>query len=85
MATAQRLKLTLRDRVENRVWTHQPLEVFADPEDTRTLAGFVIEMARDPQLANRGNGEPWWAGQYAARVQGLDETWRDFEIIGGGA
>lgn len=83
MADKQRLKLTLRDRVGNRVWKHQPLTVTADPDDTATLQGHVIEMARD--LDNRGGGDPWWASQYAAHVEGLDETWRDFEVIGGGA
>ena len=85
MARVQRLKLTLRDRVGNRIWKHQPLEVLADPEDTATLVCHVVEMARDPQLANRGSGDAWWAAQYAARVQGLDEEWRDFEVFGGGA
>jgi hypothetical protein len=85
MARQQRLKLTLRDRVGGGVWKHQALVVTADPEDVKTLVGYVIQMARDPQLANRGGGEPWWAEQYAARVEGLDETWRDFEVIGGGA
>ena len=85
MARQQRLKLTLRDRVGGGVWKHQPLEVFADPEDIPTLQRHVIEMARDSDRANRGGGEAGWAEQYAARVQGLDETWRDFEVIGGGA
>lgn len=85
MARQQRLKLTLRDRIQNRAWTHQPLVVTADPDDTRALIGHLIEMARDPQRANRGAGDPWWAGQYAARVQGLDEEWRDFEVFGGGS
>ena len=71
------------DRVGNRIWKHQPVTVTADPDDTATLVGHVIEMARE--LDNRGSGDPWWASQYAARVQGLDETWRDFEVIGGGA
>lgn len=81
MARQQRLKLTLRDRVGNRVWKHQTLTITADPEDVPTLQGRVIEMARD--LDNRGGGEPWWASQYAAHVEGLDE-WQDFEVIGGG-
>lgn len=85
MARQQRLKLTLRDRVGNRVWKHQPLVVTADPDDTPTLVGYVIEMARDTNRANRGGGDPWWAAQYAARVQGLDEQWRDFEVFGGEA
>ena len=87
MARQQRLKLTLRDRVSGSVWKHQPIEITADPDDTDTLVAHLIEMTRDRTLANRGGGNPWWAHQYAARVQGLDpgETWRDFEVIGGGA
>jgi hypothetical protein len=83
MARQQRLQLTLRDRIDRREWTNQPLTVTADPDDTATLVDHVIAMARD--LDHRGNGAPWWAGQYAVRVQGLEETWRDFEVVGGGA
>lgn len=86
MAQKQNLRLTLRERSGNRVWKHQPLDVFADPEDLPTLAGYVVEMARDSNRADRGNGEPWWASEYAANVHCLDETWRkDFEVFGGGA
>lgn len=82
MARPQRLKLTLRDRVGHREWTHQAITVTADPDETATLVSHLKAMARD--LDNRDSGD-WWAGQYAIRVQGLDEAWRDFEITGGGA
>lgn len=85
MARQQRLKLTLRERSGNRVWKHQTLTVMADPEDIPTLVGHVIEMARDENRANRGNGNPWWADQYAANVKGLDDIQWDFEVYGGGA
>lgn len=84
MADKQRLRLTLRDRVGKREWTHQAIEITADPDDHKTLLQFMEDMARD--LDRRGTaGEPWWIGQYAVRVQGLDQEWRDFEIAGGGA
>lgn len=83
MARQQRLKLTLRDRVGNRVWKHQAITVEADPEDTPALERHVIQMARD--LDNRGGGEPWWAEQYAAKVEYVDRSGEDFEVIGGGA
>ena len=83
MAKPQRLKLTLRNRENGKVWKFQPLTIVADPEDIEPLQRRVVEMARD--LDSRGSGEAWWADQYAAQVQGLDQTWRDFEVFGGGA
>lgn len=81
MARRQRLELTLRDRVGKREWTGQRLTITADPDDTKTLSQFCEDMARD--LDHRGNGDPWWAKQYAVRVKGLDEQWRDFVVAGG--
>lgn len=83
MADKQKLKLTLRHRGDGRIWKHQPVEIYADPDDRVALNDALIEMARD--LDKLGSGSAWWADKYAARVQGIDETWRDFEIIGGGA
>lgn len=81
MARQQRLKLTLKDRVDGREWTNQSVTVQADPDDHAALVHHMVELAR--QLTHRGNGAPWWIKQYSVRVQGLDETWRDFEVVGG--
>jgi hypothetical protein len=81
MADRQRLKLTLRDRIGKREWTHQAVTVTADPEDLPAIVEHLVEMARD--LDHRGQGAPWWIEQYAVRVQGLDQEWRDFEVVGG--
>lgn len=81
MARPQRLKLTLKDRLDGREWTNQPREVTADPEDHAAIVEQMIEMARE--LTHRGQGEPWWIKQYAVRVRCLDEAWRDdFVVVG---
>lgn len=79
MAHQQRLKLTLRNVTNDRTWKHHPLEVTADPDDHDAIRRHIEHMARS--LEHR-TGEPWWRVQYEARVQGLDETWRDFTIPG---
>jgi hypothetical protein len=80
MAHQQRLKLTLRNVVNDRTWTNQTREVTADPDDHDTLRGYIEQMARS--LDSR-TGEPWWRVQYEVRVQGLDQAWRDFTVPGG--
>jgi hypothetical protein len=82
MAHQQRLKLTLRNVVNDRTWTgtNYTREVTADPEDHDTLRGYLEQMARS--LDGR-TGEPWWRVQYEVRVEGLDQTWRDFTVPGG--
>ena len=80
MAHQQRLKLTLRNVVNDRTWTSQSREVTADPEDHREIRGYIEQMARS--LDGR-TGEPWWRVQYEVRVQGLDQEWRDFTVPGG--
>jgi len=82
MAHQQRLKLTLRNVVNDRTWdgkNHQR-EITADPDDHHTIRGYLEQMARD--LDHR-TGEPWWKVQYAVRVQGLDQEGRDFVVPGG--
>lgn len=82
MAQAQRLKLTLRNVVNDRTWdgSKYTREITADPDDHATIRGYLEQMARD--LDHR-TGEPWWKVQYTVRVQGLDQTWRDFTVPGG--
>lgn len=80
MAHQQRLKLTLRNVMNDRTWTNQAMEVTADPEDHDTLRAYLEQMARN--LDGR-TGEPWWKVQYTVRVQGLDQEWRDFTVPGG--
>lgn len=82
MARQQRLKLTLRDRLDGREWTHQSVEVTADPEDHAVIVDHMIALARE--LTHRGNGAPWWIEQYAVKVHYLEEEWRDdFVVVGG--
>lgn len=81
MAHSQRLKLTLKDRTDGREWTHQTVVVKADPDDHAALTEHLIALARD--LDRRGTGAPWWVDRYSVRVEGLDETWRDFVVVGG--
>jgi hypothetical protein len=80
MADQQRLKLTLRNVMNDRTWTNQPIEVTVDPDDHRTIRGYIEQLARS--LDGR-TGEPWWRVQYEARVQGLDQEWRNFTVPGG--
>ncbi|MFI5729157.1 hypothetical protein ACIA49_03485 [Kribbella sp. NPDC051587] len=80
MAHRQRLRLTLRNRNNDREWKHQPVEVTEDPDDHDALLKHLEAMARD--LDRRGSGDPWWIDQYELRVQGLDQAWRDFRIVG---
>lgn len=80
MAQEQRLKLTLRNAMNDRTWTNQTREVTADPDDHHTLRGYLEQMARD---IDHRTGEPWWRVQYTVRVQGLDQEWRDFVVPGG--
>lgn len=79
MAHAQRLKLTLRNRSNGREWTGQRVEVTEDPDDHAALLKHLEAMARD--LDGR-RGETWWIGEYELRVQGLDQEWRDFRLVG---
>lgn len=81
MADQQRLKLTLRNRTNGRTWTHQPIEITADPDNHAALHEQLVGMARS--LDGR-TGEPWWDSQYEIRVQGIDQAWRDFTLPGGG-
>jgi len=78
----ERLKLTLRNVVNDRTWSgkNYTREVTADPDDHDALRAYLEQMARD--LDHR-TGEPWWKVQYTVRVQGLDQTWRDFTVPGG--
>lgn len=82
MANQQRLKLTLRNVTNDRTWTgkHNTREVTADPEDHAAIRDYLEQMARS--LDGR-TGEPWWRVQYEVRVEGLDETWREFTVPGG--
>ena len=80
MANEQRLKLTLRNTVNDRTWTSQTRQVTADPDDHPTLRAYLEQMARD---IDHRTGEPWWKVQYTIRVQGLDQAWRDFTVPGG--
>lgn len=81
MADQQRLKLTLRNVMNDRTWTGQPLTVTADPDDHRAIRGYIEQLARS--LDGR-TGEPWWRVQYEARVRYLDQEWRDDVTIPGG-
>jgi hypothetical protein len=80
MAHRQRLRLTLRNRSNDREWTNQRVEATEDPDDHDALQQHLEAMARD--LDRRGSGEPWWIGQYELRVQGIDQEWRDFRLVG---
>jgi hypothetical protein len=82
MAHQQRLKLTLRNVVNDRTWDgkNYTREVTADPDDHDTLRGYLEQMARD---IDHRTGEPWWKVQYTVRVQGLEQEWRDFTVPGG--
>jgi hypothetical protein len=82
MAHQQRLKLTLRNVMNDRTWAGSKYtrEVTADPDDHDTLRGYLEQMARS--LEDR-TGEPWWRVQYEVRVQGLEQEWRDFTVPGG--
>ena len=79
MARRQRLKVTLKNVVNGREWTHQAMEITADPEDHGSIRPSIEQLARD--LDGR-SGSPWWADQYKAHVQGIDETWWDFWVGG---
>lgn len=81
MAHQQRLKLTLRNVVNDRTWTNQPREVTADPTDHTALRSFLEQMARS--LDHR-TGEPWWRVQYEVKVSNLDHEWQpEFTVLGG--
>lgn len=80
MAHQQRLRLTLRNRTNDREWTGQRLEVTEDPDDHDALIKHLETMARD--LDRRGGGGAWWLDQYELRVQGIDQEWRDFRLAG---
>ena len=81
MAHQQRLKLTLRNVVSDRTWVNQSVEITADPEDHAAIRDHIEQMARD---LDGMNGEPWWLHHYKVRVEGLEQTWRDFWLPGGG-
>lgn len=82
MAHQQRLKLTLRNVVADRTWDSKAhkREITADPDDHAAIRPYIEQMARD--LEGR-TGEPWWRVQYSVRVQGIDQEWRDFTVLGG--
>jgi len=82
MAHRQRLKLTLKNVVNGREWTHQAIEITADPDNHDEIRPHIVQLARD--LDGQGNGNPWWADQYKVHVQGIDQPWRDFWLPGGG-
>ena len=81
MANQQRLKLTLRNVVNDRTWTGKTYtrEITADPDDHAVIRDYLEQMARS--LDHR-TGEPWWRVQYEVRVEGLDETWRELTVPG---
>lgn len=80
MADPQRLKLTLRNITNDRTWTNQTRDITADPDDHAAIREALEQMARS---IDGRTGEPWWRVQYEVRVQGLDQTWRDFTVPGG--
>lgn len=82
VADRQRLKVTLKKISNDREWTHQSVEITADPENHDEIRPEIIRLARE--LDGRGNGDPWWADQYKGHVQGIDQHWWDFWLPGGG-
>jgi hypothetical protein len=80
VADKERLRLTLRDRIDGRTWTGHRLDVTADPDDHAAIRRHIVDMARN--LDHR-TGDPWWRGQYEVDVDSLDQTWRQRFTVAG--
>jgi hypothetical protein len=80
MANEQRLRLTLKDRQDGREWTGHRLDVREDPEDLAAIEKHIENLARN--LDHRTGEADHWIERYEARVQGLDEEWRDYRVAG---
>lgn len=78
MAHEQRLKLTLRNRTNDREWKWEAVEVTEDPDDHDALLKHMEQMARDID----GRSSSGWLHEYELRVQGLEQEWRDFRLVG---
>lgn len=77
MATAKRLKLTLKNVKTDREWKYQPVNVTADPGDHAALRKHIDSMARD---LDRRTGAGWLE-EYVLKVEYLDER-GSFTIAG---
>lgn len=79
VADKQRLRLTLIDEVGRREFTHESVEVTADPDDHAALRNHLEQLARS---VDHRTGEAWWLAQYSLKVQGLEQEWRKFKLPG---
>ncbi|HEY9251588.1 MAG TPA: hypothetical protein VIP06_02935 [Nocardioides sp.] len=75
---AERLKITLRRRRDDREF--RPRQVRADKDDYDTLHDYLVAMARDLD-GQRGDAAEF-AEDYELRVEGVDRMWIDFRLPG---